>query len=122
MDPLNPMATTLDPAIAQIYAQATSIRESLRASIPPPDSEQGLAREAEARRRRTKELAIEVAGVPARMRELVEAGKSEEAKRLWVLPRRLLETWLEKGVGGEEDVKSLIKQGDDVLGKEMGEK
>ena len=119
MDPLNPMASTLDPAIAGIYSQASSIRESLRASIPAPDTPQGKQRAAEERRRRTKELAVEVAGMPERLRGLVLQGKADEARRLWEMPRRLLQSWSERGVGGE-DVLALMEEGDEVLSQAGG--
>jgi hypothetical protein len=114
MDPLNPMASTLDPAIAQIYSQASAIRDNLRQAVPAPDSDEGQRRAAELRRRRTKELATEVLGMPDKMRALVKDGKVEEAKAQWELPRRLLETWKSKGVGSE-DVGRCIEEGDGVL-------
>ena len=114
MDPLNPMASTLDPAISQIYSQASSIREILRESIPPPDSEEGKKREAEAVKRRTKELAAEVLSMPERLRMLVKDGKVDEAKKQWEMPRKLLEVWKEKGVGGDE-VQSCLREGDAAI-------
>ena len=114
MDPLNPMASTLDPAIAQIYSQASSIRETLRESIPPPDSEEGRRREVEQRRRRTRELAAELLATPERLRALVREGRANEARRQWETPRRLLAAWKEKGVGGE-DVQECIEAGDAAL-------
>ncbi|UNI17451.1 hypothetical protein JDV02_003792 [Purpureocillium takamizusanense] len=114
MDPLNPMASTLDPAIAQIYSQASSIREAARASVPAPDTEQGQRREAEARRRRTKELAAEALAVPPRLRALAKEGKMEEARRQWELPRKLLVSWKEQGVGGD-NVQALIDEGDAIV-------
>lgn len=114
MDPLNPMASTLDPAIAQIYSQASSIRETLRESIPPPDSKEGRKREAEQRRRRTKELAVEVLRAPERLRALVDDGQLDEARKHWEMPRRLLLSWKEKGLGGEE-VPACLEEGDAAL-------
>ncbi|QPH10254.1 hypothetical protein C2857_001483 [Epichloe festucae Fl1] len=114
MDPLNPMASTLDPAIAQIYSQASSIREKLRESVPAPDSEKGMEREAELRRQRTRQLAVEVLATPQRLRDLVKDGKMQEAKRQWEMPKRLLVAWLEKGIGGD-DVQALIDEGDAVF-------
>ncbi|GJN71513.1 Vps51/Vps67-like protein [Purpureocillium lilacinum] len=114
MDPLNPMASTLDPAIAQIYSQASSIREAARASVPAPDTEQGQKREADARRRRTKELAAEALAMPSRLQALAREGKMEEARRKWELPRKLLVSWKEKGVGGD-DVQALIDEGDAIV-------
>ena len=114
MDPLNPMASTLDPAIAQIYSQASSIRETLRKTIPAPDSDEAKQHEAELRRRRTRELAVEVLGTPERLRTLVKEGKVAQARREWELPRRLLVSWKEKGVGGA-DVEECIAEGDEAL-------
>jgi hypothetical protein len=114
MDPLNPMASTLDPAMAQIYSQASSIREALRQTVPPPDSEEGKKRKAEAARRRTKQLATEVLATPERLRTLVKDGKLSEAKKQWELPRELLVSWQEKGVGGD-DVQACIDDGDAAL-------
>ena len=114
MDPLNSMSSTLDPAIAQIYSQASAIREVLRDSIPAPDSEQGRKRDEEARRRRTRELAAVVLGTPEKLRQLVRDGKVEEARRTWEMPLRLLETWRERGVGGA-DVQACIEEGKAAL-------
>lgn len=113
MDPLNPMAATLDPAIAQIYAQASSIRDALRQSVRPPD-EARATEEASSRRRRTRQLALEVLEMPKRIRRLVAEGKTEEARKAWELPRRLLETWKKKGLGGE-DVAACLEEGDAAL-------
>ncbi|OLN96084.1 Vacuolar protein sorting-associated protein 51-like protein [Colletotrichum chlorophyti] len=114
MDPLNPMASTLDPAIAGIYAQASAIREELRKSVAPPGSKKREDEAAAARRRRTRELAREVLGTPEKLRKLVGEGKLEEARRAWEMPRRLLEIWREKGLGGA-DVLECLEEGDAVL-------
>ncbi|KAL7814829.1 Vps51/Vps67 domain-containing protein [Trichoderma gracile] len=114
MDPLNPMATTLDPAIAHIYSQASAIQESLRKSVPAPDSEEGKAREAQQRRQRTRQLAIEVLATPERLQALVKEGRLEEARRQWEMPRKLLEVWKQKGLGGD-DVQTCIDQGDAAI-------
>jgi hypothetical protein len=114
MDPLNPMAITLDPAIAHIYSQASAIQESLRKSVPSPDSDEGKAREAQQRRQRTRQLAIEVLATPERLQALVKEGRFEEARRQWDMPRKLLEAWKQKGVGGD-DVQACIDEGDAVI-------
>lgn len=114
MDPLNPMASTLDPAMSQIYTQASSIRDALRQSVPPPGSEAGERREAEARRRRTKALAAEVLATPEKLRILVREGKLAAAQKQWQMPRELLEVWKEKGLGGE-DVVTCLEEGDAAL-------
>ncbi|KAK1498248.1 hypothetical protein CTAM01_07466 [Colletotrichum tamarilloi] len=114
MDPLNPMASTLDPAIAGIYAQASSIREALRKTVVPPTSKEREDEAAVATRRRTRELAREVLGTPEKLRRLVKEGKVEEARSAWEMPRRLLEVWKEKGVGGK-DVAECLEEGDAAL-------
>ncbi|KAI0836013.1 Vps51/Vps67-domain-containing protein [Hypoxylon sp. FL0890] len=114
MDPLNPMASTLDPAIAQIYSQASAIRDSLRQSVPPPDASRAEAEEARRRRARTKQLAIEVLDAPDKIRALVSEGRLEDARQAWKMPRRLLLVWKEKGLGGV-DVDACIEDGDAAL-------
>ncbi|KOS17932.1 Vacuolar protein sorting-associated protein 51 -like protein [Escovopsis weberi] len=116
MDPLNPMASTLDLAITQIYTQASSIRDALRETIPPPDSADGLKRDEAERRQRTRKLAIKVLGTPERLQALVKDGKMTEARRQWEMPRRLLETWRDKGLGGH-DVQACIDEGDAIVGR-----
>ncbi|ORY58851.1 Vps51/Vps67-domain-containing protein [Pseudomassariella vexata] len=111
MDPLNPMASTLDPAIAQIYSQASAIREELRKSVPEPNESSKGADEAKQRRLRTKQLAIKVLETPDRIRALVSEGRLEDAKQAWKTPRKLLEMWKEQGVGGG-DVEACIEDGD----------
>src|SRR5690349_8713807 len=114
MDPLNPMASTLDPAIAQIYTQASSIREAMREAVPEPGSDEAKAAEAAARRARTKQLAKEVLATPERLRQLAAEGRTDEARREWETPRKLLLVWRRNGVGGE-DVESCLEAGDAVF-------
>ncbi|KAI1372204.1 Vps51/Vps67-domain-containing protein [Hypoxylon crocopeplum] len=114
MDPLNPMASTLDPAIAHIYSQASAIRDSLRKSVPPPDAARAEAEEACRRKARTKQLAIEVLDAPDKIRALVSEGRLEDARQAWKMPRRLLLVWKEQGVGGL-DVGACIEDGDAAL-------
>ncbi|KAI0892947.1 Vps51/Vps67-domain-containing protein [Annulohypoxylon nitens] len=114
MDPLNPMASTLDPAIAQIYSQASAIRDSLRKSVPPPDATRAEAEEARKLKARTKQLATEVLDAPDKIRALVNEGRLEDARQAWKMPRRLLLVWKEQGVGGI-DVDACIEDGDAAL-------
>ncbi|KAK4192218.1 Vps51/Vps67-domain-containing protein [Podospora australis] len=115
MDPLNPMAGTLDLVVEKVYDMASELRDELRRDVPPPTTTQtsGEARVGD-KRERTRQLAREVVKVPERIRQLMEEGKEEEARREWEMPRRLLLVWKEKGVGGP-DVEDLIRQGDDAL-------
>ncbi|KUI72324.1 hypothetical protein VM1G_07949 [Cytospora mali] len=113
MDPLNPMASTLDPAIAHIYTQASSIRDTLRQSTPKPEESQSREEE-QARKRRTRELVAEVLQTPARLRTLVRDGKVEEAKEAWRLPKKLLLAWKEKRIGGT-DVDTCLADGEAAL-------
>lgn len=113
MDPLNPMASTLDPAIAHIYSQASSIRDEMRRDVQPPEERSDRAAE-RARRERTREVARLVLAAPARVRELVDDGRLDEAQREWALPRRLLVSWKERGVGGA-DVATCLEAGDAAI-------
>lgn len=113
MDPLNPMASTLDPAIAQIYSQASSIREALRHSAPKPEDSRNLDEE-RARKRRTKQLVSKVLDAPARVRALVQEGKVEEAEEAWSLPKQLLLKWKERGLGGD-DIDACLADGEAAL-------
>lgn len=106
VDPLDAASTDLDPKISQIYTQASQIRDSLRASVPETTESP--------QRRRTRELAREVLAIPEKLRSLVAEGRVEEARAAWELPRRLLVTWQEKGVGGD-DVGRLLEEGDGIL-------
>jgi hypothetical protein len=107
MDPLNPMASMLDPKIAQIYAQASSIRDALREEVPEPD-------EHAKRKQRTRELAAEVLAMPQKLQDLVDEGRVEEAREAWMKPRRLLLLWKAKGLGGP-DVQRCLEVGDGVF-------
>ena len=122
MDPLNPVASTLDPTISKIYEQASSIRETARRELDQHDvggesgddgkrSSDATQRTA---RKRTRELAIGVLETPHRLRSLVADGRLEEAKKEWELPRKLLGTWKERGLGGL-DVEACIREGDAAL-------
>lgn len=116
MDPLNPMASTLDPAIAQIYAQASAMRDALRATVAAPGAEARAEEEALARRRRSRRLARTALDTPARLRSLVADGKVLEAQRQWEMPRRLLVVWRDAGVGGA-DVQACMDEGDAAVGR-----
>lgn len=113
MDPLNPMASKLDPAIAQIYSQASSIRQALRQSTPRPDT--SLETEEErAEKRRTRDLVNEVLETPGRVRALVQEARVEEAEEAWRLPKKLLLTWKARGVGGQ-DIDVCLSEGEAAL-------
>lgn len=107
------MASTLDPVIAQIYIQASSIRESLRESAPKPEDAKKRDEE-RARKRRTRELVSEVLETPARIRALVEEGKVEEAEEAWRLPKKLLLRWKERGAEGK-DIDAILADGEAAL-------
>ncbi|KAH6658003.1 Vps51/Vps67-domain-containing protein [Truncatella angustata] len=119
MDPLNPMASTLDPAIAQIYSQASAIRDALREAVPESDPAQKEAEELRQRRVRAKQLALEVLETPDKLRALVNDGRMDEARQVWKTPRKLLQTWKEQGLGGG-DVDACIQDGDSALRGEPG--
>jgi hypothetical protein len=118
MDPLNPMASTLDPAIQGIYQRAENIKGEMREALPESvrrEREMGSEeREMDIRRKRAKEVVGRVLDCPERVRELVKEGKEEEARREWEPTLRLLERWKERGVGGT-DVLDCIEDGNASL-------
>jgi vacuolar protein sorting-associated protein 51 len=114
MDPLNPMASTLDPAIAQIYSQASAIRDDLREAVPQENETQKEAEQSRQIRLRTKQLAMEVLETPDKLRIMVNDGRLEQARQAWKMPRQLLQTWKSKGIGGS-DVEECIEDGDAAL-------
>lgn len=126
MDPLNPMASTLDPAIAAIYTKASAIKSDLRQSLPPnlrqeaemDDEERSKAE----KKRRQKEAVGRVLKTPERLREMVREGRVEEARECWLPVLRILEGWKSKGQGGSE-VQDCIDDGEAALrGEPAGEK
>ncbi|KAK4463271.1 Vps51/Vps67-domain-containing protein [Cladorrhinum samala] len=125
MDPLNPMAGTLDLVVERVYKLAEGLRGEMRKELEEQkQSEKKEGQQQSKNRQETKRLAREVMRVPGRVKRLMEEGKEEEAQREWEVPRRLLVLWKEKGVGGD-DVERLIEEGDEALrgnkGKEMEE-
>lgn len=68
------------------------------------------------KQRRAKQLAREVLDTPERLRKLAAEGKLLEARRQWEMPRRLLESWKAKGVGGK-DVTECLAEGDAAVGR-----
>jgi hypothetical protein len=107
MGPLNPMASTLDPAIARIYEMAEKVREEMRGRV-----EEGMGDDGE--REKARDVAIRVLGTPEKIRGLVKEGKNDEARTLWEPTLRLLERWKERGVGGP-DVLDCIEDGEAAL-------
>lgn len=116
MDPLNPMASTLDPAIAHIYNQAKALRDTLRQAVPAPGSPEA---ETTAARARSRELAAVVLETPDRLRQLVRDGHVAEARAAWERPRQLLELWRDRGLGGD-DVVACLADGDAALRRDPG--
>jgi vacuolar protein sorting-associated protein 51 len=118
MDPLNPVATTLDPAIASIYARAEAIKDELRESMPEAkrrEMEMGEEERKEMqRKKRRRDVVLRVLETPEKVRGLVKDGREEEAKKLWETTLALLERWKERGVGGE-DVQDCIDDGEAAL-------
>ncbi len=114
MDPLNPMASTLDPAIAKIYNQASEIRDSLRKSVPEPTEVSKAEDEARRKRLRARQLAIEVLDAPDKIRALMAEGRLDDAREAWKMPKRLLLAWKERGFGGS-DVDECIADGDAAI-------
>ncbi|KAB5518223.1 Vps51/Vps67-domain-containing protein [Coniochaeta sp. 2T2.1] len=113
MDPLNPVASTLDPAVGRVYEMARGVREDMKRRVEG-DAKGGEGESAERRRKRTREVVREVSGTPERMRELVRRGRGEEVRGVWEVPRRLLVRWKEEGFGGG-DVDEVLREGDEVV-------
>jgi hypothetical protein len=111
MDPLNPMASTLDPAISSIYERASGLKEDLRGGL-----EGGGREEVERgkRRQRAREAVMRVLDTPGRLSELVKEGKGGEARKEWEPVKAVLESWKEQGKGGE-DVQKCIDEGEAAL-------
>ncbi|OBT49049.1 hypothetical protein VE00_00125 [Pseudogymnoascus sp. WSF 3629] len=118
MDPLNPMASTLDPAIAQIYERANAAKADLRASMTPTQhAEAEMSEEDRGRavkRRKTRDAVKKVLDTPERLRTLVAEGNEEDARNVWEPVLRVLETWKEQGKGGM-DVQDCIDDGEAAL-------
>jgi len=118
MDPLNPMASTLDPAIAHIYERANTIKSELRDSMSETQranaemGEEGKAKTA--MKTKTRLIVNRVLNTPEKLRELVAEGNIEEAKEEWEAPLSLLQRWKEQGVGGD-DVQDCIDDGEAAL-------
>ena len=120
MGPVNPMASTLDPAIARIYEMAERVREEMRGRVGEDMGDEG-DRERERRRARAREVVVRVLGTPEKIRGLVKEGKDDEARTLWEPTLRLLERWKERGVGGP-DVVDCIDDGEAALRGEQPSK
>lgn len=118
MDPLNPMASTLDPAIASIYERAAQIKSELRSSMTPAQRAKAelsaLDREKLARKLKSKALVNQILDTPQRLRILVAEGKVDEAKVEWKGPEEMLMRWKEEGRGGV-DVQDCIDDGEAAL-------
>ncbi|TVY58716.1 Vacuolar protein sorting-associated protein 51-like [Lachnellula cervina] len=118
MDPLNPMASTLDPAIASIYERAESIKREMREGMPEWQRERAEMSEVEREKAEMRDKMREVVGrvldKPERVRGLMDEGSVEEARRVWEPTLRLLERWKERGVGGD-DVLDCIEDGEAAI-------
>lgn len=118
MDPLNPMASTLDPAIAQIYERANAAKADLRASMTPTQQAEAEMsdedREKSVKRRRARDMVRKVLDTPERLRTLIAEGNMEEAKTEWQPALKILETWKINGQGGM-DVQDCIDDGEAAL-------
>ncbi|PQE13352.1 vps51 vps67 protein [Rutstroemia sp. NJR-2017a BVV2] len=118
MDPLNPMTSTLDPAIAHIYETAERIKAELKESLPEGRRrimEMGEEeRAALQKRNNTKKVVLRVLETPEKLRKLVADGDEEKARMQWEETLKLLNRWKERGVGGD-DVQACIEDGEAAL-------
>ncbi|RFU27908.1 hypothetical protein B7463_g8455, partial [Scytalidium lignicola] len=122
MDPLNPMASTLDPAIASVYERANGIKMQFRDSMTESQrikAQMSAEEKAKVEKRdKLREMAKKALNTPERLRQLVAIGKIEEARNEWEPVLRLLEKWKEQGVGGD-DVQDCIDDGEAALKGEL---
>lgn len=118
MDPLNPMASTLDPAIASIYERAEKIKVELKEGIPESQRrlmEMGSEERAVFQKKQNmKKLVLQVLQTPEKLRSLVAGGNEDEARLEWEKVLTLLRRWKERGVGGS-DVQACIEDGEAAL-------
>ncbi|KAK4203523.1 Vps51/Vps67-domain-containing protein [Triangularia verruculosa] len=112
MDPLNPMAGTLDLVVARVYDMARDLRGEMRGFCDTTEQNGGREKKKETRR-----LVREVYRGMERMRGFVQQGDRVQAEKEWELPRRLLVRWQEQKVGGGE-VGELLREGDGILAGE----
>lgn len=119
MDPLNPMASTLDPAIASIYERAEKIKGELKEGIPESQRkliEMGVEERAVFQKKQNmKKVVLQVLETPEKLRSLMAGGNEQEAKSEWKKTLVLLRRWKERGVGGD-DVQACIEDGEAALG------
>ncbi|KAF7882962.1 hypothetical protein EAF00_011451 [Botryotinia globosa] len=118
MDPLNPMASTLDPAIASIYERAEKIKVELKEGIPESQRrlmEMGVEeRAAFQKKQNMRKLVLQVLETPEKLRSLVAGGNEDEARLEWDKVSTLLRRWKERGAGGS-DVQACIEDGEAAL-------
>ncbi|KFY24138.1 hypothetical protein V493_05421 [Pseudogymnoascus sp. VKM F-4281 (FW-2241)] len=118
MDPLNPMASTLDPAIAQIYERANAAKADLRASMTSTQHAEAEMseddREKAMKKRKARDAVRKVLDTPERLRILLAEGNEEDARNEWEPVLRVLETWKKQGKGGM-DVQDCIDDGEAAL-------
>lgn len=125
MDPLNPMASTLDPAVASVYERAEKIKGEMRRGLPEwkrRELELGAEeKEKLGKQERARRVVLRVLETPAQVRGLVGEGRMEDARAVWGTTLRVLERWRERGVGGDE-VLECIEDGEAALrGEEASE-
>lgn len=118
MDPLNPMASTLDPAISRIYERASAVKSELRASMSPSQQAEAEMSEEDRKkavdRRRARDVVRKVLDTPDRLRLLIAERKEDEAKTEWQPVLKVLESWKGQGKGGK-DVQDCIDDGEAAL-------
>ncbi len=115
MDPLTPTTSTLPPAIAHIAETASSLSASLQDRAAPSAHSDDPALAAERDKSRQRELVRWVLQAPARLRRLIEDGRSEDAEVQWREIQSLLEKW--SAVQGADEVRrrceEVFKTGDE---------
>lgn len=99
MDPLTPMTTMLEPAVAHIAQTASDLGKNLRLK--------GVAGEAPARIEKVndpkKDTVRWVLATPQRLRDSVQDGRREDAEADWTEIQTLLDRW--EGVPGVHEIR-----------------
>ena len=104
MDPLAPTTSTLGPAIAHIAETARGLAaEAASGNGENKADVEDDREEMERNRRRQKDTVRWVLGTPRRLREMLDEGRTDDAREDWEEIQRILERW--QGVAGVEELR-----------------
>lgn len=103
----------LDGAVRGVFDRAEGLRAELRRELDKRNG--GVVDRGEIEQRRKTRMVVEkVLKTPAKLKELIEEEREDEAKELWQKTLAVLERWKERGVGGS-DVQACIDEGEVAL-------